>query len=45
MSITPIIRPFFKGRVRAIERYAAHAEEIQREVLHSLLRQAADTYW
>ena len=45
MSITPIIRPFFKGRVRAIERYAAHAEEIQREVLHSLLRQAADTQW
>ena len=45
MSITPIIRPFFKGRVRAIERYAAHAEDIQRGALHRLLQQAADTQW
>ena len=45
MSITSIIRPFFLSRVRHIERYAEHAEEIQREVLRGLLRRAQNTEW
>ena len=45
MSITSIIRPFFRSRYRAIERYGTHAEEIQRKVLAHLLQRAADTEW
>ena len=45
MSITSIIRPFFLRRARQIERYAEHAEVIQREVLRGLLRRAQDTEW
>lgn len=45
MNITSIIRPFFRSRYRAIERYGTHAEEIQRKVLAHLLQRAADTEW
>ena len=45
MSLTQIIRPVFKGRARAIERYFNEAESIQRQVLEKLLRKAADTEW
>lgn len=43
MSLTKLIRPYFNSRLRAIDRYATHAEEIQRGVLARLLRRAADT--
>lgn len=45
MSLTNIIRPFFKGRARQIDRYATQAETLQREVLARLLARAADTEW
>lgn len=45
MSITSIIRPFFSGRMRSIEQYESHAEQIQRQVLSKLLERAADTEW
>ncbi len=45
MSLTKILRPFFTGRVRQIERYATDPEQIQRAVLARLLRRAADTEW
>ena len=45
MSLTNIIRPIFKGRVRTIERYFNEAENIQRGVLEKLLKKAADTEW
>ena len=37
MSLTSIIKPFFKSRVGAIRRYDTEAEEIQRQVLAHLL--------
>lgn len=45
MSITTIIRPFFRNRMRQIEQFDSHAEQIQRDVLASLLARAADTEW
>lgn len=45
MGLTSIIRPFFDRRLRAIDRYALHAEEIQRGVLAKLLRKASSTEW
>lgn len=45
MSITSIIRPFFGGRVRAIEQFDSQAEAIQRGVLSKLISRAADTEW
>lgn len=45
MSITSIIRPFFSGRMRSIEQYESHAEQIQRQVLSKLLERVADTEW
>lgn len=45
MSLTKIIRPVFKGRVNAIDRYFNEAESIQRQVLQKLLQKAADTEW
>lgn len=45
MSITSIISPFLRKRVRAIGRYAAEAEPIQRKVLARLLECARDTEW
>lgn len=45
MNPTPLIRPFFNHRLKAIGHYANHAEDIQRGVLSSLLRKAADTEW
>lgn len=45
MSLTPLIRPFFSQRLRAIDRYATEAEAIQRGVLAHLLRRAAQTAW
>ena len=41
--LTQLSRPFFLHRQRQIARYAAEAEQIQREVLARLVRQAADT--
>ena len=45
MNLTNLLRHGFKSRARAIERYAGHAEEIQRGVLARLLATAADTEW
>ncbi len=45
MSLTNLLRPFFTGRVRQIERYATDAEHIQRTVLARLLKRAANTEW
>ena len=45
MSLTSIIRPFFRGRLRAIERYGTQAEAIQRAVLERLVEKASDTEW
>lgn len=45
MSLTSIIRPLFNSRMRTIERYGSHAEDIQRKVLERLLSKAADTEW
>lgn len=45
MNLTSIIRPVFNSRLRAIEQYDSHAEDIQRAVLDSLLQRAADTEW
>ena len=43
MSLTGIARNFFKSRWRELERYQNGGEEIQREVLSSLLNRAKDT--
>lgn len=43
MNITPIVRKFLKHRIRSIERYATHAEDIQRGVLCRLLHAAEHT--
>ncbi len=45
MNLTSIIRPLFNSRLRAIERYGQHAEQIQRNVLKGLLEQATSTEW
>ncbi len=45
MSITSIVRPLLGKRLRAIDRYALHTEEIQRRVLARLVGQAAQTEW
>jgi hypothetical protein len=45
MKITPLIAPFFKSRVRAIDRYATDSEALQSSAFHSLLRRARDTEW
>ena len=45
MSLTSIARPFFMPRVKAIEKYANSAEQIQRRVLHRLLKRACRTEW
>ena len=45
MSLTKIIRPFFKGRAKEIEKFTDHAEEIQRGVLKRLVTKAAGTEW
>lgn len=45
MSLTSFIRPIFNSRLRAIEKYGTHAEEIQRKVLDHLIHSAANTEW
>jgi len=45
MSITKIVRPWLKGRVKSIEKYSTQAEQIQRSVLARLLSQASQTLW
>ena len=45
MNLTPLARPFFNSRVKAIEKYATHAEAIQRGVLKHLLSEASATEW
>ena len=45
MSITRIIRPLFDGRLRAIERFMARPEDVQRGVLERLVGRAAPTRW
>ena len=45
MSLTSMLRPVFKGRVKAIEHYANDAEKLQRTLLLQLIRKATDTEW
>ena len=45
MNLTPFVRPFFKGRVKEIERYATDAEDIQRGILNYLVTEASATEW
>lgn len=45
MNITPLVRKFFTHRIHAIDRYADHAEDIQRGVLRRLLNKAAGTQY
>ena len=45
MNLTPLARPFFNSRVKAIEKYATHAESIQRDVLKRLISEASATEW
>lgn len=45
MSITPLIAPFFKSRVRTIDLYATEAEALQMAAFHSLLHHARHTVW
>ena len=45
MSITSIVRPLLGKRLREIDRYARHTEDIQRGVLARLVRRAAATEW
>ena len=45
MDITPFTRPVFTNRVKKIERYATHTEEIQRNVLKRLINGASNTEW
>lgn len=45
MSLTSIIKPFFKSRAGAIRRFDTEAEEIQRQVLAHLLCKAKNTEW
>lgn len=43
MSLTKILRPLFLRRLKALERYATNAEEVQMGVLRRLLRTAEQT--
>ncbi len=43
MSITPIVSKVFERRQRELERYQHGAEDLQRQVLARLIKQAADT--
>jgi hypothetical protein len=43
--ITKLIAPIFLSRIRDIERYGRNAEEIQRNQLCCLLREARNTKW
>ncbi len=43
MSLTKILRPLFLHRLKALERYATNAEEVQMGVLRQLLRTAEQT--
>lgn len=43
MQLTPLVRKFYRHRIRTIERFADHAEDIQRGVLRRLLNKAHDT--
>ena len=43
MNITSIVKKFMKHRIRSIEQYADHAEDIQRGVLRRLLHSAEHT--
>lgn len=43
MSLTKILRPLFLHRLKALERYATNAEEVQTGVLRQLLRTAEQT--
>jgi len=46
MNTTQVLNRFyFKGRQKAIARYATHSEEIQRKVLDRLVRKARETEW
>lgn len=46
MAITSLVRPFFlHGLNNRLAGYAAHAEQVQRQVLQRLLKQAAATEW
>ena len=45
MNITPVVRKFLKHRMRSIERYTDHAEDIQRGVLRRLVNAAAHTVY
>ena len=45
MRLTTLLRPAFRGRPKAIDRFATDAEQIQRRVLARLLRRAARTEW
>jgi len=45
MSITKLIKPIFAPRIKKIEAYAKHAEEIQSAVLSRLLTSAQNTEW
>lgn len=45
MNLTSIIRPIFNGRLKAIDMYGSHTEDIQRKVLARLLHKASDTEW
>ena len=45
MNITPLTRPVFNSRVKKLEKYATHAEEIQRNVLKHLISEASSTEW
>lgn len=45
MTISNVMRLALGHRVRAIAKYADHAEEIQRRVLSKLLAQAVNTEW
>ena len=43
MNITPVVRQFLTHRMRSIERYTDHAEDIQRGVLRRLVNAAEHT--
>ena len=45
MDLTPLARPFFNGRLKAIAKYATDSETIQRNVLKHLLNEASATRW
>lgn len=45
MSLTNIIRLFFNGRLKALDKYGNQARELQLGVLHRLLGIASDTEW